>query len=122
MEFGKQRLALERATDTKKEYERIKRQYDAATTADAKRPLEQKLKAAEKKKDDADKELDKILAGPVIDQFKKLIKNKRPLTSYAATSATEAFAEAFMLFKVAPGKLKKLDKPLFDWFSKGGFM
>jgi hypothetical protein len=122
MEFGKQRLALERATDTKKEYGRIKRQYDAATTADAKRPIEQKLKAAEKKKDDAAKELDKILAGFVIDQFKKLIKNKRPLTPYAATSATEAFAEAFMLFKVAPGKLKKLNKPLFDWFSKGGFM
>ena len=122
MEFGNKRLALERATDTKKEYERIKRKYDAATTADAKRPIEQKLKAAQKKKDDADKELDKILAGSVIDQFKKLIKNKRPLTPYAATSATEAFAEAFMLFKVAPEKLKKLNKPLFKWFGKGGFI
>jgi hypothetical protein len=34
----------------------------------------------------------------------------------------EAFAEAFMIFKVAPEKLKKANKPLFKWFSNGGFI
>jgi hypothetical protein len=31
-------------------------------------------------------------------------------------------AEAFMIFKVAPEKLRKANEPLFNWFSKGGFI
>ena len=62
------------------------------------------------------------LAPSVLDQFAKLTKGKKPLTPYSAKGPTEAFAEAFMLFKVAPEKLEAANRNLFKWFKKGGFL
>ena len=122
MEYGRLRLALEEASDAKKEYERIKRELDSAKTADAKASISKKLKVAEKTKNDADKKVSKIFSTPSLETFKKLISGKPPLTPYASTNLKEAFAEAFMIFKVDPEKLKKANKPLFKWFNEGGFI
>ena len=122
MQVGTLRLSLEKQTDTKKEYGRIKKKADEATTADAKASISPQLVVAKKAMDDADMEVTRILSATVIDTFIKLTKGKKALTPYAATNVTEAFAEAFMLFKVAPLKLQKLNKPLFKWFSNGGFI
>lgn len=122
MEFGRTRLAMEKAFDAKKAYARLKKQLEAATTTAEKASIEKKLKAAEKVKDDTEAELDKALDASPLKMFKKLIKGKKPLTAYATTNESEAFAEAYMLFKVAPDKLKKLNKALFNWFNQGGFL
>ncbi len=122
MEFGKKRLAIEKAFDAKKEYERIKKQSAAATTAAGKAAIAEKLIAAKKAKDEVEKAMDATLAGAPIEKFKKLIKRKKPLTPYSGKNDAEAFAEAYMLFKVAPEKLKKANKPLFNWFNQGGYL
>jgi len=122
MQFGRLRLALEEASDAKKEYERIKRELDNAKTADAKASISTKLKAAEKIKNDADKKASKIYSTPSLETFRKLIAGKPALTPYSETNLMEAFAEAFMIFKVNPEKLRKANKPLFKWFSEGGFI
>lgn len=122
MEYGKLRLALEEASNAKKEYERIKRELDSAKTANDRTSISKKLEAAEKIKNSADKKVSGILSTSTLKTFKKLISGKPPLTPYSSTNLMEAFAEAFMIFKVAPEKLKKANKALFKWFSNGGFI
>ena len=121
IEFARVRLALEKQGDAKREYQRLSKLADAAV-GDAKASLNRQLAAAKKALDDADKALSGAMSPSVLDQFTALTKGKRALTPYSKENVTEAFAEAFMLFKVAPDQLKKANKPLFDWFAKGGFM
>jgi hypothetical protein len=78
--------------------------------------------AAKKLLDSADKAVNDAMSPSVLDQFTALTKGKRALTPYSKKNVMEAFAEAFMLFKVAPEKLKKSNKPLFNWFARGGFL
>ena len=70
----------------------------------------------------ADKAVAASLSPSVLDQFAKLTKGKKPLTPYSEKGPTEAFAEAFMLFKVVPEKLEAANRDLFTWFKKGGFI
>lgn len=121
MEFARLRLATEKFYDAKKEYERIKKQAEAVPATAGKPPVQPGLAEAEKAMKNADALLDKDLANAPVEEFKKLIKGKKPLTEYSKKNDTEAFAEAFMLYKVAPEKLQKLNKKLFEWFDKGGF-
>jgi hypothetical protein len=55
-------------------------------------------------------------------EFEKLTKGRRPLTDYSKTNESEAFAEAFAIFKINPDLLKNKNKPLYDYFAKGGFL
>jgi hypothetical protein len=84
--------------------------------------VDTQVAAAKKELADADKAVTAAMSPSTLDQFEKLIKGKPLLTPYSGENTTEAFAEAFMLFKVAPDKLKKANEPLFDWFNKGGFL
>lgn len=122
MERGRLMVALEKQVDAKRKYERLKKQADAATTADAKASLNKQVTDAKKALDDAEKAVDKITPGAVLAKFKALTKGKAALTPYSKEGPEEAFAEAFMLFKVAPKKLQKANKGLFKWFSEGGFL
>jgi Domain of unknown function (DUF4157) len=122
MAGGRLRLALERQADAKRELERLKKQADTATTTDAKVALATKLAAAKQAVDKADKAVKTALSPSVLDRFAKLIKGKPALTPYSNINTSEAFAEAFMLFKVAPKKLKKANEKLFKWFKKGRFL
>jgi hypothetical protein len=121
MEFGKTRLALENQGNAKREYERLTKQ-GAAATGSAKAALTAQVEAAKKALDAADKAVAGSLSPSALDQFAKLTKGKKPLTPYSAKGPTEAFAEAFMLFKVAPEKLEAANRNLFKWFKKGGFI
>ena len=121
MEFGRTRVALEKQRDAKREYERLKKQA-ADATGSAKAALTTQVEAAKKALDAADKAVAGSLSPSALDQFAKLTKGKKPLTPYSARGPTEAFAEAFMLFKVAPEKLKAANRDLFKWFKKGGFL
>lgn len=121
MEFGKTRIALEKQGNTKREYERLTKQA-AAATGSAKAALTTQVEAAKKALDAADKAVTASLSPSVLDQFAKLTKGKKLLTPYSAKGPTEAFAEAFMLFKVAPEKLEAANRDLFKWFKKGGFL
>jgi hypothetical protein len=111
MEYGRLRLALETHTDAKKAYERLQKQNA---------PSDQ-LKTAKTAMDNAQKAVDAALSTSVLDQFTALTKGKRALTPYSKTNAKEAFADAFMMFKVAPAKLEAANKKLFQWFTAGGF-
>lgn len=55
-------------------------------------------------------------------EFEKLTKGRKPLTDYSKTDEGEAFAEAFAIFKINPALLKSKNKPLYDYFAKGGFL
>ncbi len=121
MEFGKTRVALEKQREKKREYERLTKQA-AAATGSAKATLTTQVAAAKKALDAADKAVANALSPSVLDQFMKLTKGKKLLTPYSAKGPTEAFAEAFMLFKVAPEKLEAANRDLFQWFNKGGFI
>jgi hypothetical protein len=121
IEFGRLRLALERQGNAKRELERLKK-LAAGTTGGAKVVVGAQVAAAKKELADADKAVTAAMSPSTLDQFEKLIKGKPLLTPYSGENTTEAFAEAFMLFKVAPDKLKKANEPLFDWFNKGGFL
>ena len=122
MEFGRSRLAIEKDRDAKKEYNTIKKQLVAAKTTTEKVSLGKKLNAAKKVKDDAKIAMNKALDKTPLDEFIKLTKGKISLTEYSKRSAIEAFAEAYMLYKVAPETLEKKNKKLFKWFNKGGFL
>lgn len=121
MEIGRLRIALEKQRTAKREVARLQQQVDAAKGS-AKTPLMTRLAAAKAALDAADKDVAAALSAGVLDQFEKLTKGKRPLTPYSARSSMEAFAEAFMLFKLDPERLKKANKPLFEWFERGGFL
>jgi hypothetical protein len=121
MEYGRRRIALEAQKAAKREYERLSKQAAQATGKD-KPALEKKAADAKTALDAADKAVTAALTPSVLDQFVKLTKGKPPLTPYSKKNSTEAFAEAFMLFKVAPQKLKAANEKLFEWFEKGGFL
>lgn len=122
VEIGRLRLVLWKQRDAKREYERLKQQADAATGS-ANTSLTAQAAAAKKAFDVADQALNAELSRTsVLDEFLKLTKGKPPLTDYSAKGPEEAFADAFMLFKLDPDKLKKANKPLFDWFAGGGFL
>jgi hypothetical protein len=122
MAYGRLWLALQRQIVAKREWERLKKQADAATTTDAKVALATKLAAAKQALDEAYKAVSAAQPRSVLDQFTKLTKGKPALTEYSNINTSEAFAEAFMLFKVAPKKLKRANRKLFNWFSEGGFL
>ncbi|WP_372743238.1 DUF4157 domain-containing protein [Neptunomonas sp.] len=119
IEFAKLRLALEKQGDAKREYQRLNKLADAAT-GNAKVSLNQQVAAAKKMLAEADKAVNDAMSPSVLDQFTALTKEKPALTPYSKKNTMEAFAEAFMLYKVAPDKLKKANEPLFNWFAKGG--
>jgi hypothetical protein len=119
MEYGKLRLALEQWADATKKYKRLKEKADAATT-DKKSAVEQ-ANQAKTEMDDADKVVKALTSTSVLDKFAALIKGKPALTPYSKTGLNEAFADAFMMFKVAPTKLEAANKKLFEWFTAGGF-
>lgn len=121
MEYGRRRLALEQQKAAKREYARLTK-LAAEATGSAKTSLAVQVTAAKTALDAADKAVNAALSPGVLEQFVKLTKGKPRLTPYSAKNDTEAFAEAFMLFKVAPKKLEKANKPLFEWFKKGGFL
>jgi hypothetical protein len=121
MEYGRRRLALEAQKAAKREYDRLTK-LAAKATGSAKASLEAQAAAAKTALEAADKGVAAALSPGVLEQFVKLTKGKPLLTPYSAKNSTEAFAEAFMLFKVAPKQLKKANKPLFEWFEKGGFL
>ena len=121
MEFGKTRVALEKQREAKREYERLTKQA-ATATGSAKASLTAQVAAAKTALDAADKAVAGTLSPSVLDQFVKLTKGKKLLTPYSAKGPAEAFAEAFMLFKVAPEKLEAANRDLFKWFNTGGFI
>jgi hypothetical protein len=119
MEFGKLRVAIEAEKAAKREYQRLTK-LAAKATGSEKASLEAKVAAAKTALDNAGKAI--AAASPSsVDQFVKLWKGKPPLPD-ATNGTTEAFAEAFVLFKLAPKRLRKANRPLYDWFKKGGFV
>jgi hypothetical protein len=120
MEFGRVRLALERQQTAKREYDRLSRQAAAARGA-KQVALTAAVAAAKKALDAADNDLKAAMSPSALEEFEKLVKGKTPLTPYSRKNSTEAFAEAYMLFKIAPDTLKKANKPLFEWFDRGGY-
>jgi hypothetical protein len=58
--------------------------------------------------------------GRSLKDFEKLIEGKEALTEYSKTSAPEAFAEAFAIYKADPKGLKKTNRKIYDWFVNGG--
>ena len=121
IEFGRLRLALERQGNGKRELERLKK-LAAGSTGRERVRLDTQVAAAKKELAEADTAVTAAMSPSTLDQFEKLIKGKPLLTPYSGENTMEAFAEAFMLFKVAPEKVKKANKPLFDWFNQGGFL
>jgi hypothetical protein len=121
MEYGRRRVAIETQRTAKREYERLSK-LAAKATGSAKQSLDKQAADAKGALDAADKGVSAALSASSLDQFEKLTKAKPLLTPYSAKNSTEAFAEAYMLFKVAPKKLEKANKKLFEWFTNGGFL
>ncbi len=113
--------------------------YEAAD-ADARKALEPQVKKAiaradalnkaadvakkqvdtlEQKRDTAERAYERAEKAPS-EAFATLVAGKDPLTSYSKESASEAFAEAFALYKVDPDGLRKSNRKLYDWFASGG--
>ena len=113
MEFGKIRLATEKYYDAKKMYE-----------TEIAKPHKNESRIAELKvtMDNAQQEVDKAFSPNSLAMFKKLVQGKSPLTPYSKKNVMEAFADAFMLFKMDPKHLKRANKPLYEWFNNGGFI
>ncbi|WP_373518856.1 DUF4157 domain-containing protein [Pricia sp.] len=122
MEYGKLRLAMEKASDAKKEVARIEKQLQKTSKTDDILAIKNKLKSAKIKMDDTNKVMEDTVSNSTIAKFQKLTKGKKALTDYSKTNAKEAFADAYMLFKVAPKKLKRKNKKLFKWFDQGGYV
>ncbi|WP_206197490.1 eCIS core domain-containing protein [Terrimonas sp.] len=120
IEYGRLRLATEKYYDAKKALEKFREQFDRASSANQKSMTKQ-LGSLKTTMDNAFDELDRALDKSTLDQFSKFIKGKRALTDYSKKNATEAFAEAFAIFKANPKKLEKDNKKLFDWFFNAGF-
>ncbi len=95
--------AIARADALNKTADTTKKQVDT---------LEQTRDAAERAYERAEK--------APSEAFAKLVAGKDPLTSYSKESASEAFAEAFALYKVDPDGLRKTNRKLYDWFASGG--
>lgn len=52
----------------------------------------------------------------------KLLSKRKAVTAYGRTSPGEAFAEAFMLFKLDPAALKRMSPKAFEYFKKGKYL
>jgi len=55
-------------------------------------------------------------------EFERLAKGLTPVTEYASTSATEAFAETFAMYKLNPKGIKSMNPRLAQWFRKQGYL
>ena len=122
MEHGDLRLANDKVRIAKKEMERLQKQLKKAQSTSEKASIERKLQKAVKAMAEAKKAQSNAGSSGGIETFKKLTRGRKPLSEYSKENDREAFAEAFMFYKVAPKMLKKKNKKLFNWFKKGGFI
>ncbi|MFT4016066.1 MAG: DUF4157 domain-containing protein [Agriterribacter sp.] len=120
IEYGRLRLATEEYYNAKNAFEKFQEQFDKASP-DNQKSMAKQLGLLKTTMNKAFDKLSNVLDKSTLDQFSKFIKGKRALTDYSKKNATEAFAEAFAIFKADPGKLEKTNKKLFDWFLNAGF-
>jgi hypothetical protein len=116
-EWRKRREAYDRAF---KRYKKAEDDYNKASSSEQKK-LEKKVDALDKALSKAEKELD-ASKKRVITEFQSKIKGKAALTEYSKTDVTEAFAEAFALYKASPESIKKSNIALYNWFKKHGHL
>ncbi len=60
--------------------------------------------------------------GPIIEEFLSKRSFSEGPTEYANTSAQEAFAESYALFKLDREALERLDPALLRWFDSGAYL
>lgn len=80
-----------------------------------------KLEKINKRIDIKQKQLDAAM-GRIVTNFGKIVKGKPVLTPYSKHAPQDAFAEAFVIYKLDPNNLKQSDKELYNWFEKFGHL
>jgi hypothetical protein len=120
MEIAEWRKRREAYDKVFKRYKKAEDDYNKASSSEQKK-LEKKVDGLDKALRKAEKELD-ASKKRVITEFQSKIKGKAALTEYSKTDVTEAFAEAFALYKASPESIKKSNIALYNWFKKHGHL
>jgi hypothetical protein len=120
MEIAELRQSLEAFKKAEVDYNAAIEKFNSSSVTDQKK-MQATIDKLSKKFDDTKAEYE-ASKDRTITEFEKLIKGKPSLTDYSETSAQEAFAEAFAIYKADPKGLKSRNKGLYDWFEKYGHL
>ena len=120
MQQAELRNANEAQKAANKKYNEAVDKYNKAGEADQKK-MKPSIDQMGKASNDAVEAM-KNSQGRSLKDFEKLIQGKDVLTEYSKNSVQEAFAEAFAIYKADPQGLKKINRKVYDWFAKGGYL